>query len=397
MRDSTPRGPRHAVVLSGGGARGAYEAGVIAGVVDVLKDRGLSRAPFSIFTGTSVGAINAAWLSAHADTPDMEIEGLLEQWRGLDVKEHLRLTPRRFLLPSRSGDRLGRSFLDPSALETLVENGIPYRRLHRNVREGVVHAVVVAALNVRTSDTTMFAQLAPGAEYATPRDPRRIARRAEIECRHVLASAAIPIVFPARRVGEDYYCDGGIRFNTPLAPAIRTGADRLLVASALHIGNPFADGDGRDTRFVREYPSPLFLIGKVFNALLLDPIDHDLRVLERFNRLWEVLEEGLPHEEMDRVGHLLRECRGGSYRHLRTLVFHPTEDIASIAERHAGEVPAASVSGALFSLSSRLGRRLGADVLSFILFDGNYAQKLIDLGRSDAHRREADIVAFFDS
>lgn len=372
---------------------------MVAGVVDVLKDRGLSRAPFSIFTGTSVGAINAAWLSAYADQPDMNVEGLLDQWRSLKLEEHLRLSPRRFLVPSRSGDRLGRSFIDPRALETLVEREIPYARLHRNVRDGIVHAVVVAALNVRTAKTTTFAELAEDADYAQPRDPRRVARHAEIGCRHVLASAAIPVVFPARRVDGDYYCDGGIRFNTPLAPAIRTGADRLLVASALHIGDGRAGdaGSTKASQIEREYPSPLFLVGKVLNALLLDPIDHDLQVLERFNRLLEVLEEGLAPDEMDRLARVLRESRGEAYRRLDALVFHPTEDIASIAERHAAEIPPRSVSGALFAISSRLGRRLGADLLSFVLFDAKYAQELIDLGRHDARQRGAEILAFFDS
>ncbi len=108
-----------AVVLSGGGARGAYEAGVIAGIVEILGDQGPERSPFSIFTGTSVGAFNATWLAAHADRPDMNVSGLLERWRSLELREHLRISPMRFLRPSRSGERLGRSFIDPRALEPM--------------------------------------------------------------------------------------------------------------------------------------------------------------------------------------------------------------------------------------------------------------------------------------
>jgi len=101
----TPSSTRTGVVLSGGGARGAYEAGVIAGIVDILGGQRRERAPFSIFTGTSVGAINATWLAAHADRPDMNVSGLLERWRSLELREHLRISPMRFLWPSRSGER----------------------------------------------------------------------------------------------------------------------------------------------------------------------------------------------------------------------------------------------------------------------------------------------------
>jgi len=144
----TPSSRRTGVVLSGGGARGAYEAGVIAGIVDILGGQGRERAPFSIFTGTSVGAINATWLAAHADRPDMNVSGLLERWRSLELREHLRISPMRFLWPSRSGERLGRSFIDPRALEELVQTQIPFRRLHDNIDKGIVEALVVAALNI---------------------------------------------------------------------------------------------------------------------------------------------------------------------------------------------------------------------------------------------------------
>lgn len=117
-----------AVVLSGGGARGAYEAGVVAGIVEILQARGYAGTPFSIFTGTSVGAINATWLAAHADRPDMAVMELLDRWRSLDIREHLRISPARFLRATRDGERLGRSVIDPLALERLVRTQIPFHR-----------------------------------------------------------------------------------------------------------------------------------------------------------------------------------------------------------------------------------------------------------------------------
>jgi len=384
-----------AVVLAGGGARGAYEAGVVAGIVEILRDQGRERAPFSVFTGTSVGAINATWLAAHADRPDMNVGGLLEQWRSLELREHLRVSPMRFLWPSRVGERLGRSFIDPRALEALVQDRIPFGRLHDNVENGVVQALVVAALNIATAKTTMFAEVAPGARFVPSRDPRRLGSLTRIECGHVLASAAIPLVFPARRIGAEHYCDGGIRFNTPLAPAIRSGATRLVVVSALH--REEADDDcGERRRRTAAYPSPLFILGKVLNALLLDPINYDLGVMRRFNRLWAVLEETLTADEMHRVRALLEETRGVSYRRLESLVFHPSQDIGDITTRHAKRLGAKSLPGVLLALSARLRARFESDLLSFVLFDGDFAEELISLGRRDAEERADEIISFFE-
>jgi NTE family protein len=396
VSEVTPSPARTGVVLSGGGARGAYEAGVIAGIVDILGDQGPERAPFSIFTGTSVGAINATWLAAHADRPDMNVSGLLELWRHLDLREHLRVSPMRFLRPSRSGERLGRSFINPRALEELVRTQIPFRRLHENVGEGVVRALVVAALNIASTKTTMFAEVAPGAHFIPSRDPRRQGIFTQIECGHVLASAAIPLVFPARRVESEYYCDGGIRFNTPLAPAIRSGADRLVVVSALH-REEADDGESERRRRTAAYPSPFFILGKVLNALLLDPINYDLGVMRRFNKLWGVLEETLTADEMRRVSDVLEDTRGVAYRCLETLVFHPSEDIGDITTRHAKRLGTKSLPSMLVAVSARLRPQFESDLLSFILFDGDFAQELISLGLRDAQHRADEVIAFFSA
>lgn len=387
---------RTGVVLSGGGARGAYEAGVIAGIVDILRDRGQQRAPFSIFTGTSVGAINATWLAAHADRPDMNVSGLLRQWRSLDLREHLRISPMRFLRASRSDGRLGRSFVDPGALEELVREQIPFQRLHENVDRGVVQALVVAALNIASTKTTMFAEVAPGAHFVPSRDPRRQGTLCRIECGHVLASAAIPLVFPARRIGSEYYCDGGVRFNTPLAPAIRSGAERLLVVSASHREEAATD-PAELRRRTAAYPSPFFILGKVLNALLLDPINYDLGVMRRFNKLWGVLEETLTVDEMRRVRDVVEDTRGVSYRRLETLVFHPSQDIGDITTRHARRLGAKSLPRVLMAASARLRARFESDLLSFVLFDGDFAEELISVGRHDAQQRADEVISFFDA
>jgi NTE family protein len=395
------------VVLSGGGARGAYEAGVIAGIVEVLSKRSPASAPFGIFTGTSVGAINASWLAAHADRPDMNIEGLLDHWRRLEIAKHLSLDPLRFFAGPRWGARLaklrgegderwGRSLLDPRALEELVESSVPYDRLRENVRTGCVRALVVAALEISTGRTTMFAELADGVELKPMRDPRRVVRDSKIDAAHVLASAAIPLLFPARRIGNYYYCDGGVRFNTPIAPALRCGAERLVVVSLLYPTALFLSEDEEAKRaHMHAYPKPIFLLGKILNALLLDPVRYDLQVLDGLNLLIGTLEETLDPHELERVRKVISETRGLPYKKIDTLVFRPSEDIGRLAHDHAERAKIGTLSSLLVTRVADLGADLEADLLSFVLFDGTFASALIELGRRDALARKDEIEAFF--
>lgn len=401
------RMPSTGIVLSGGGARGAYEAGVVAGIVEVLARRPRARAPFDVFTGTSVGAINAAWLAAHADRSDMQVEGLLAHWRALELSKHLSLDPLRFVLGPTLGARLarlrgegderwGRSLLDPRALEELVETGLPYQRLHDNVDRGVVRALVVAALEIATGRTTMFSELADGTELKPPRDPRRVVVPARIEARHVLASAAIPLLFPSRRIGRSYYCDGGVRFNTPIAPALRCGAKRLVVISLLYPNASFlAPGSEEAVAHEHAYPSPVFLLGKVLNALLLDPVRYDLQVLDGFNTLIGTLEETLDPHELERVREVITNARGVPYERVDTLVFRPSADIGRMAHDHAHRARMGTLSTLLVARLADLGEDLEADLLSFVLFDGEFAGALIELGRKDALARADEIEAFF--
>jgi NTE family protein len=395
---------RTGIVLSGGGARGAYEVGVVAGIMDVLRPSRLTRAPFEIFTGTSVGAINSAWLASHAHRPDMDIAGLVAEWEGLRLRKHLRIDPLGILAGRRlrplitrfrrdEVGRVGRSLLDPRALEELVARAIPYKQLHHNVDTGVVRALVIASLGVEDGVTTMFAEVAPGAHFATSRDPRRRARPTRIDSRHVLASAAIPLIFPAREIDGRYFCDGGLRFNTPIAPAIRCGAERLVIISLRSEAKP--DAESRE-QALQAYPNPVFLIGKILDALLLDPVNYDLQVLDRFNRMISTLDEVLGEGEMERVQSVIQESRGAPYKKVDRLVFHPSEDIGCMAAVRAHELRRTHISPQLFSGDLTLEPGFQADLLSFVLFDGEFATRLVALGRKDALARASEIHRFFD-
>jgi len=391
-------------VLSGGGARGAYEAGVVAGIMEVLKPK---RAPFDVLCGTSVGALNAAYLASHAHVPDMNAPGLISQWQALDLNRHLKLDMWGVLgrkrklpkLPLTAADDhgpsfIGRSILNTGAIDELVEHAVLWDQLRENVRSGLVRALIVAALHITTGKTTLFAEMSGGATYKSTRDPNRTPRVGPICAEHVLASAAIPLLFPARRVGTEYYCDGGVRYNTPIAPAIRAGAERLVVISLLSDAPDELDDTPLERRLAA-YESPIFLIGKVLNALLLDPLNYDLQILDRFNRLITTLEHALTPEEMMRVNTMLEDNRGVAYRKVDTLVFRPSKDIGRMARTRSKAIKSSMFSSWLLARTATLGTFWESDLLSFILFDKDFAHELIQLGRDDTVARAADIRRFF--
>lgn len=394
--------PHTAIVLSGGGARGAYAAGVMAGLVEALGLRAADGAPFQIFTGTSVGAINVAFLAAKADRGDMGVDDLVRVWSELKLATQLRLAPLGFMgLRERLDGLLGRSqrrlrggaLLDARALEAVVEDGVDWKRLHRNIDTGPVRALIIAALGIAGGRTTLFAETAPGCDFRPSRDPRRRGLNVQITPAHVLASAAIPFVFPVRRVENAWFCDGSIRFNTPIAPAIRSGAKRLVVVSLKHGPAPPLQTQPSAR------PGPVLLLGKVLNALLLDPVTYDLQVLDRFNRMLGVLDDALDPKARDRVDEVTREARGQPYRRLETLVFSPSQDLGRLAGDHlrAGQsrFQLGPIERTIFRHAARQNSSWELDLASYILFDGVYAEHLIDLGRRDVLARAAEVRAFF--
>jgi NTE family protein len=314
--------PKTALVLSGGGARGAYAVGVIQAIVEILGLSPSDASPFDIYSGTSVGSINSTYLAANAHRGDLGVFRLREVWSGLGVNSHLQMRNDGSTLRGITGGWFSRALLDSRPLEQLVRNNMSFDDLHRNIASGVICASMVAAFNIGTAQTTIFSELHPGVKLRPTRDPSRVEWVGQLRPDHVLASSAMPFVFSAQKIEEQYYCDGGVRFNTPISPAIRAGADKLVVIS-LKYDREEEEPQSRLT----EYPSVPFLAGRLLNALLLDPFEYDLDVLGGFNRLSRALEDSLPPAELDRVHDVMRETRGAPYRQLDKLVFSPSQDL----------------------------------------------------------------------
>src|SRR6476646_418130 len=277
---TAPPEPRHkiGIVLSGGGSRGAYEAVIIHYLRTDLARRLGRHVPIDIISGTSVGAIKAAFLAATMADPDAQAAQLVAAWRALRIEELISLRPIdvlraiRLLLggeppaPAAGSFRYG-GLLETSGLERFVIRTIPWRGIDRSLRERHLHAISVSATHVGTGHTVVFLSSAEPVPREWSRDPFVRHRAARIGPRHVLASAAIPMLFPAVKIGDEYFTDGGLRQNTPMSPAIRLGADRLLLISLRHVAaEPKVVQRERD----EAYPKPLFLAGKALNALLLD-------------------------------------------------------------------------------------------------------------------------------
>jgi NTE family protein len=392
------RPARTALVLSAGGVRGAYQVGVVAGIVDVLG-RDPEQGPlFDTFTGASVGAINAAYLAANADRSDHAIDGLVSFWSGLAFDQVLRFAPLglwgwpRLRLPGHPrpvepSRYVGRSLVDPRRLEALLDRVIAWDRLHTNIGSGTIRGLMIPALDICDGNTTVFTELAEGVDFGPYPYLSTRAEFTNIHAEHILAATALPFVFPARRIDGRYYMDGAVRFETPIIPALRAGARRVVAISLLH------DFEGPERGLV--FPGVFFLIGQLLSGALLDPLRHDINTLHRNNRIVEVLSANLePPAREELLLELEREVPPG--RVIPTLVFRPSENI----ERITAEFIRTDLSRRR-PLRRALLRRFAtyetgqALLASFLYFDGRLAARLIDLGRRDAHAAAEQIVEFF--
>lgn len=399
--------PKIGFVLSGGGSRGAYEAGIIHYLRTDLKKRLGFHVPIDIITGTSVGAINASFLAAtHAD-PDSQAEQIVAAWRSLRIEELISLRARDMLRaaklmmggnpppPAPGSFRYG-GLLDTSGLERFVLRVIPWRGIDRSLRARHLHAISVSATHVGTGHTVVFLSSAEPVPREWSRDPFVRHRAARIGPRHVLASAAIPMLFPAVKIGDEYFTDGGLRQNTPMSPAIRLGADRMLLVSLRHVA---PEPQQLQRERTEAYPKPLFLAGKALNALLLDHTEYDLQRMQRINLILEAGHASFGDKFETMMNHELVRLRGAPLRRIQAVHIRPSEDIGALAAQFvaAGRM---RVSGAI---ARRLIHRLAegesrheSDLLSYLLFDGDFADELIELGRRDAAKKEDELAALFD-
>ncbi|MCA1828925.1 MAG: patatin-like phospholipase family protein, partial [Myxococcales bacterium] len=333
-----------ALVLSGGGARGAYEVGVLRYILGQMTPRLGDRARPSIFCGTSVGAINACAIAAHHDAPDFAVGALASRWMQLGLDAVFKLGWRdlaglaRWIIGAAKAGGPG-SLLDAAPLADLVRTAIPWRGLHQGVADGRVLGVTVSATDIETGHTVVFVET-QSAALLHSRDRAVDWAGVRLTAQHALASAAIPIIFPTVRVAGRMYSDGSLRQNTPIAPALRLGAGRVLVVGLRTRRMRNAPRSGRqDEEEQKTYSSPLFLFGKLLDALLLDRVENDLANLRQVNAALTELSRLSPIAIGREPLAAALEAAGGGLRPVADVFIRPSQDLGALAA-HVLERPA---------------------------------------------------------
>ena len=367
-----------ALALTGGGARAAYQVGCLRVIARARPD----FAP-GILTGVSAGAINAAHLGTRTDAFPAAVERLNRLWRSLDTELVFRvdawsLAGRLFgwgtrLLSGGAAPPM-RGMVDTAPLHEFLS---AHLLLQDGRLDGIRHSIVGGSLRAFAITTTSYTSgrsitWAQGEDVELWRRPQREAVEAELTLDHVMASAALPLFFPAVRIGDEWHGDGGVRQTAPLSPAMHLGAERILAVSPR-----FQRGDEPNRELALGYPPPAQVAGILANAVFLDMLDFDALQMQRVNAL---------------LRHLPETARQG-LRPVRVLILRPSRDLGRLAAEHEYRMPRA-FRFLQRGLSARNAR--SADVLSMVNFEPEFIERLIQLGEEDAEARIDEIAAFLD-
>lgn len=374
--------PRTGLILSGGGARAAYQVGVLAGIADLLPAG--ARNPFPVIVGTSAGAINAVSLACGALQFAEAIRRLTAFWQAFTTDQVYRTDwpgvarqAGRFVGNSLFG--FGRetpvAMLDCSPLRKLLEEQLDFTGISAAVAHRHLRAVAVTAFGYQSGQAVTFYQ-GRGAI-----DPWFRHRRAGVPTRltvdHLLASAAIPLLFAPVKVRNEYYGDGAMRQSAPISPALHLGANRVLVVGVS--GNPNGKQNSAVQRAqVGRQPSLAQIGGHMLNSTFVDSLETDLELLQRLNQLSGLLPPDQPAQKYGLAP-------------VEVLVVAPSQPLDEIAARHRAELPKTM---RLFMRGPGATRTSGAGVLSYLLFESGYCSELIELGRRDAAAQREELKRF---
>lgn len=375
--------PTNALVLSGGGARAAYQAGVLQALSDILP--GLHN-PFPIICGTSAGAINAVAIAAHKGEFRQAASALSKTWQQLEVDRVFRsgwwdLTSGLAKVgASIFNDGVGRNrplaLLDNSPLRALLTEVIPFSNLEERIAGGDLRAVSITAMSYSSGESVAFFQGSP--ELHAWRRARRLGRPTKLTVDHLLASSAIPTIFPAVYLDREYFGDGAMRQVAPISPALHLGADRLFVIGVSANRSPAHWG--KTKALPRHSPSMAQIIGQMFNSAFIDALEGDLEHVERVNALLALIDK----DRCQQTDHL---------RSVETLVISPSKPLDKIAGRRVRDFPTS-----LRFFLRRTGataRGGGSAVASYLLFSHGYCNELMELGYQDAMWERDAIEKFF--
>lgn len=368
--------PKVGLVLPGGGARAAYQVGVLRAAADLLPTRAVN--PFPVVTGTSAGAVNATAVAIHADRFRVAVGNLERVWRNFQVNQVFRAdtasmlrSVTHWMLAMMSGGWLlppPKSLFDNSPLRELLREQFDFSGVRRSIGAGHLDALAISAAGYVSARSVSFYESKPGCEPWSRM--RRSGAPVPLSLEHLMASVAVPFLFPPVLLGDEYYGDGAMREANPLSAAIHLGADRLLVIGTRNDSRPMAPSPPLSPTFGQ-------IFGYMLDALFSDGLYADLERLTQINHI------------IDRVGPL--SDGGATLRRIDMLVVLPSRDLSEIARHHVSSLPRS-----LRVLLRTMGAMNtgGGQLMSYLLFQESYTRELIALGYQDAMKRAEDLAAF---
>ncbi len=370
-----------ALVLTGGGARAAYQVGVLRAIAEIT---GFEKNPFAIISGFSAGALNGTWLASQSENFEAVTRRMVETWSSLTADSVFKVGPLSLSkiayrwLRDRSSGGLKKNqityLLDTTPLAELIQNKINFKALNENIRNKLFHAICVCATDYRSGQSIAF--------YNGDEDIKdwnilnRKSLRTEIGPEHVMASSAIPVFFPPVRIGESYFGDGVVRLNSPLSSAIHLGADKLLV-----IGNRRTTPSSPIPRPANDGITLGEILGTILSGLFLDSLDGDLERIARVNRGVAVMSPEAKASQPDKL------------REIPILHLAPQNELV---RPPAGELSRMPTTFAYLLRGIGVSENKGSDLLSYLAFEPEYLSSLIKTGHEDTMNRSPEILKFFD-
>lgn len=372
-----------ALILSGGGARGAYQAGVVQGIYEVLKSASI---PMKIdhFSGVSAGAINASYLASLWEDPENALKSLVDMWSQLkssDIyytdavnlgKIGLKWVSDLSLGGALAGGSGGRALLDTEPLKGFLKDHLDMHKVGVNLDKNLFRSLIITAVDYYDSTAVSFIQT--NKEFKPWKKQRRISEEAEITVDHILGSSAIPLLFPPRPIETRFFGDGCVRNSHPCAPSIYLGANKLLV---IGVKSRASKVYAKDINIMDKPPSVARVINLLMNAVLLDNVEHDVERLIRMNQI--VTQAG--------------EAPNLSYKKMDFVFISPSRDIGALASKHISKVPRM-----IRYLIKGLGSLEDAnELVSYLLFESPFCSELIEMGFQDALDAKEKIIELFES
>ena len=373
--------PRTALILTGGGARAGYQAGVLKAIREMLPEP--RRNPFPILCGTSAGAINAASMAVWAEDFGAGVDNLLDVWENFNAHQVYRADP---MSMGASGARwvstlaVGwltrhspRSLLDNSPLRRLLSDGLDFSRIAKAIENRALHSVSITCSGYSSGQSVSFYQ--GRTDIEAWRRSQRVGAPTEISLNHLMASSAIPFIFPAVHINREWFGDGSMRQVAPVSPAIHLGAEKILVVGA----GQMTHESERPTGAI--YPSLAQIAGHALSSIFLDSMAVDLERMNRINRTLSLIPPSVRREN------------GMTLRPIEVLTIAPSQRLDQLAARHARALPWA-VRVMLRGIGAM--NPNGGALTSYLLFEQPYTRALIDLGYADTLARRDEVLQFLD-